>query len=75
MKKATGATRNSADVPLLVDSHGKEFHTSAEYFAGIVLGIILFYTHTTAVLDVVYIYIHYISRRRGNARHCEESSG
>eukprot|EP00117_Sycon_ciliatum_P040211 scpid53825/ scgid29586/ Probable RNA-directed DNA polymerase from transposon X-element; Reverse transcriptase len=30
MKKATGATRNSADVPLLVDSHGKEFHTSAE---------------------------------------------
>ena len=30
MKKVTGVTRNSASVPLLVDSHGKEYHASTE---------------------------------------------
>ena len=30
MKKATGVIQNSASVPLLVDSHGQEYHTSAE---------------------------------------------
>ena len=30
MKKGTGVTRNSASVPLLVDSHGQEYHASAE---------------------------------------------